>query len=122
MRSTAKGFKDHGYNYNFSTNAADYTGDQASALGWLTDLPSVPGFFNIPVVDLTGNDWAQDADALDKLLSNPKDPGFDENGQKALFCYVQDNQDANGVKFVDQFDPELVELFYNNCAYGYDPQ
>lgn len=109
VASAAAGFNAHGYNFNFTVDAEEYTKDQSTALGWLTDLPRAPGFFNIPIVDLTGNDAAEDADALNELLLD-QNSSYGESNQKTLWCYVQDFTDMNGVKFVDQFDPELVSI------------
>lgn len=53
MRSATDGFHNDGYNFNFSTRSNELSSDQATALGWLGDIPSARGFFNIPICDLT---------------------------------------------------------------------
>jgi len=111
MRSAARGFKEHGYNYNFTEDAADFT--QATALTWLTDVPSVPGFFNIPVADLSGS--ISNIDDLNDVLVD-KDYHYGNIDGKSAWCYARDQKDANGVTFVSTQDPELVKIFdENNC-------
>lgn len=118
LRSAGAGFVQDGYGFNFSTTATDYTSDQATALGWLTDLPSAPGFFNVPVVDLTGNERVPDIDKLNDILEDQKHD-YGEADPKALYCYVEDFTDKNGVKFSDQLPSDVVQLFERNCEQGY---
>lgn len=118
MRSAAAGFIAHGYGYNFTVSDGDYIKDQATALGWLKDLPSAPGFFNIPIVDLTGNERIGDIDALNGILEDQKF-SYQADGPRGLYCYVVDYTDKNGAKFTDQLPQDVRDQFENNCDLGY---
>lgn len=81
----------------------------------LAKLPTADGFFNIPVVDVTGLDIASDADALNSVLEDQGDSYLAGAKTKAMFCSLRDFADGDGVKFVDQLPADTVELFEPHC-------
>jgi len=120
MQSSADGFEDHGFGYNFTDSADFYSGDQSTSLVALKNLPRERGFFNIPVCDLSRHERIKSADDLNGILED-QNWGYGMDGKKALWCYCLDQVDKNGSKFKDWVPAELKTLFEDvqNCEQGY---
>jgi hypothetical protein len=100
----------HSFGFNFSTNAAIYSSDQATALGWLGKIPSARGFFNIPVCDLTGHERVQSTDDLNTILED-QGKSYSSDTQMALWCYCADRRDMNGEYWSSYMPDELASLW-----------